>query len=114
VSLEQRLRLIAECDVFACMGDKETVLAAADALREFCICAAIQLADGRIIRGHRHDDCIQTAIKWKAQAFGHQQGFMTSHNRFVGREEAMQLQLASGIESANGYRGGILFSEDLY
>lgn len=82
--------------------------------QEICICAAIQLADGRTIRGHRHDDCIQTAIKWKAKASEHVQGFMTSYNRFVDRKEGMLLQKMAGIESINGYRGDILFSEDLY
>lgn len=28
------------------------------AQREICLCAAILLDDGRIIRGHRHDDCL--------------------------------------------------------
>lgn len=81
---------------------------------EICICAAIQLADGRIIRGHRHDDCIQTAIKWQAEPRAAQQGFVTSRNRFVDRHEGMRLQNAAGIESVNGYRGEVLFSEDLY
>ncbi|MES2111224.1 MAG: hypothetical protein V4577_20890, partial [Bacteroidota bacterium] len=91
---------------------------------EFCICAAIRLADGRVIRGHRHDDCVQTALKWKAagQEIGHlvseQQGFVTSRNRFVGREEAMRLQKALGARSMyspdGNLHGDILFSEDLY
>lgn len=81
---------------------------------EICICAAIQLTDGRIIRGHRHDDCIQTALKWKVELPKHTQGFMTSFNRFVDRREGMRLQKAAGLNSAHGYRGDILFSEDLY
>ena len=82
--------------------------------KEICICAAIQLADGRIIRGHRHDDCIHTAIKWKAPYFESVQGFQTSRNRFVDRYEGMRLQKAAGIESVCGARGDMLFSEDLY
>lgn len=83
---------------------------------EFCVCAAIRLADGRIIRGHRHDDCIQTALKWGVQPTRHSdvQGFVTSRNRFVDRKEGMAIQQAAGIESIVGYRGEILFSEDLY
>lgn len=81
---------------------------------EVCICAAIQLADGRVIRGHRHDDCIQTALKWDADPAYAVQGFVTSCNRFVGRREGMALQKAAGIQSVTGYRGDILFSEDLY
>jgi hypothetical protein len=85
---------------------------------EICICAAIKLVDGRIIRGHRHDDCFHTAGKWKASITFSVQGFMTSQNRFVDRKEAMALQRAAGIPSAmqSDYplRGDILFSEDLY
>ena len=86
---------------------------------EICICAAIRLEDGLVIRGHRHDDCIQTALKWRAagQDIGDAglncQGFVTSHNRFVTRAEGMALQVAAGLMSP---RAGvqILFSEDLY
>lgn len=88
--------------------------------KEICICAAIRLDDGRIIRGHRHDDCIQTALKWRSagQDIGElrmegQQGFMTSRNRFVERKEAYQLQVAAGLfKDRPGVQ--ILMSEDLY
>lgn len=96
---------------------------------EICICAAVRLDDGYIVRGHRHDDCIQTVEKFRAagKMIGvprqDQQGFVTSKNRFVGRKEAMVLQRAAGIPSADliakgfsdpSLRGDILFSEDLY
>jgi hypothetical protein len=44
------------------------------------------------------------------------QGFITSRNRFVNRSEARELQEAAGIASVapGGYRGDLLFSEDLY
>jgi hypothetical protein len=44
------------------------------------------------------------------------QGFITSRNRFVSRSEAMKLQLDAGIPSVvkGGYRGTVLYSEDLY
>lgn len=88
---------------------------------EICICAAIKLNDGLIIRGHRHGDCINnlrqrpdmTDDRYK----GHVQGFITSKNRFVTREEGRKLQDEAGIQSAEkdgGYRGNTLFSEDLY
>jgi len=95
---------------------------------EICICAAIRLPDGRVIRGHRHGDCIHTAAQlidhrwriglepspWSARMC-RDQGFMSSRNRYVDREEGLRLQLAAGIPSADpgGYRGE-LFSEDLY
>jgi hypothetical protein len=43
------------------------------------------------------------------------QGFITSKNRFVTREEGLKLQIEAGIESkGGGYRADRLFSEDLY
>ena len=66
-------------------------------------------------RGHRHGDCMRSAIEAKHSPEG-AQGFMTSKNRFVGREEGRKLQDAAGIKSVDreGYRGKTLFSEDLY
>lgn len=100
-----------------------------DGLRdpEIVVCAAIRLPDGRIFRGHRHTDCIMTAkqvyeftgrygdARWHP-SMCEDQGFITSRNRYVSREEALRLQLAAGIPSASpsGYRAGELFSEDLY
>jgi hypothetical protein len=90
-------------------------------LPEICICAAIITAEGYIIRGHRHDDCMYTADKMgytPARIGDAGQGFMTSTNRFVGRKEAMMLQRAAGLGSAMSddgkLHGTILFSEDLY
>jgi hypothetical protein len=96
---------------------------------EICICAAIRLPDGRVFRGHRHSDCIKTAHvtvtwnggvdsgehHWRADMCN-DQGFITSRNRYVGREEGLRLQLAAGIRSAcpSGYSVRELFSEDLY
>lgn len=96
---------------------------------EICICSAIRLPDGRLIRGHRHGDCIRTAVElidhrhsigleptgWSSSMCD-EQGFITSANRYVGREEGLRLQLAAGIESAcrSGYRHRELFSEYLY
>jgi hypothetical protein len=89
------------------------------AAREVCICSALRLDDGRIIRGHRHDDCVQTALKWReaGQDIGkvrqEAQGFVTSTNRFVDRSEAYALQVAAGLfKERNGVQ--ILMSEDLY
>lgn len=101
---------------------------------EIVICAAIRLPNGKIYRGQRHGDCIRAArefIEYRAAAqdaeyvemaerkdiYG-DQGFITSRNRYVDRQEGMRLQLAAGIESKSadgrGYRGTTLFSEDLY
>jgi len=89
--------------------------------KEIVICSAIKVNrvdDYLIIRGHRHCDCYhnlslrpKTGIKYIQE-----EGFITSLNRFVGREEARQLQDKAGIQSADrdGYRGKFLYSEDLY
>ena len=87
--------------------------------QEICICAAIRFKDGTIIRGHRHDSCYKTAMVMPAlRDYLHQaeQGFVTSANRFVDRGTAWCLQRDAGRVSADpgGYRGEILFSEDLY
>ena len=45
-----------------------------------------------------------------------EQGFITSKNRYVSREEGRKLQDEAGIKSIDkdGYRYNTLFSEDLY
>lgn len=84
---------------------------------EICICAAVITDDGTVYRGHRHGDAMRTAVKHGYRpARADQQGFVTSRNRYVSREEGRKLQDAAGIPSADpeGYRGRTLFSEDLY
>lgn len=89
---------------------------------EIVICSAVRCPDGYIIRGHRHCDAIHTFRgiprykNEKRAPSGENQGFVTSRNRYVGREEAYQLQVAAGIPSHDpgGYRGEELYSEDLY
>lgn len=86
---------------------------------EVCICAAIRLSNGYIVRGHRHNDCLRTIagmqIDFKRPTLA-DQGFMTSSNRFVGRELALRLQIEAEVESVRpgGYIGNELYSEDLY
>lgn len=85
---------------------------------EVCICAAILLADGRVIRCHRHCQGLRVAEEWSEAGQSITvtvQGFLTSRGRFVNRAEGYELQQAAGIPSAaGGYRGERLFSEDLY
>ena len=88
-------------------------------MTEICICAAVICTDGTVIRGHRHRDCFDTIIRKgkKIAKFLDAQGFITSKNRFVNREQGFKLQQAAGVKSANpeGYnKAGWLFSEDLY
>lgn len=88
--------------------------------KEICICSAIKSVDDYVIRGHRHSDCFNTMRQIPRyadqKAYDWEQGFITSKNRFVTREEGRKLQDEAGIESADptGYREGTLFSEDLY
>lgn len=86
--------------------------------KEICICAAVKTTDGLIIRGHRHGDCFYSILRRKKQIdkSTDAQGFITSENRFVNRQEAYLLQINAGITSIDmeGYKGKLLFSEDLY
>ena len=92
--------------------------------KEVCICAAIKMPDGYIVRGHRHNDCIHTIYGIKRYQTGLSkmyeaiiEGFITTRNRFVDRKEGLKLQMAAGIKSADRegkYRGDELYSEDLY
>lgn len=87
-------------------------------MKEICICAAVKATNGKIVRGHRHGDCMQTILRMglKISRSVNSQGFVTSRNRYVTREQGRKLQDAAGIKSADpeGYRGTTLFSEDLY
>ena len=91
--------------------------------KETVICAAIRMNDGYVIRGHRHSDCICAASKIQrykknSHAFGDNQGFVTSLNRYVNRIEGAKIQKAAGIKSkmpeGQEYLHGELYSEDLY
>lgn len=106
-------------------GAISNAYSATERVREIVICSAIRLHDGRVFRCHRHHDGLRTVRDvveshqtgaWEQQyRRQHEQGFVTSRNRFVSRAEGLLLQTAAGIPSArvDGY-GGKLFSEDLY
>lgn len=75
--------------------------------KELIICAAVQMPDGYVIRGHRHNDCLNTAsgMARYMNGYGAVQGFVTSRNRFVGRQEASQIHRGTDAD---------LYSEDIY
>lgn len=88
-------------------------------MKEICICAAVKNTKGKIIRGQAHRDCRDGIIrrgglpskKWRDE------GFITSDNRFVNREEGYKLMQKIGWKSVNpqGYQlCKWLYSEDLY
>jgi len=83
--------------------------------KEICICAAVKDDTGYIWRGHRHSDCIFLIYQRNRCFKNSDQGFMTSCNRFVNRADGYKLQIDAGIPSySGGYRGGLLYSEDVY
>jgi hypothetical protein len=56
---------------------------------EIVICAAVRAKDGKIIRGHRHNDAIRALHDIpgyeQEHCHGDDQGFVTSTNRYVTR-----------------------------
>jgi len=70
-------------------------------LKEICICAAIKTPSG-IYRGHRHGDCFLVMQRKKIlRSTEDIQGFITSRNRFVDRNEGRKLQDIARIESVS-------------
>lgn len=80
---------------------------------------------GLVVCGHRHGQCMWVmgsltglrSVRSGPDSVGeYEQGFLTTHNRFVGRLEAAELAVASGQvlreDLINPMVG--LFSEDLY
>jgi len=87
--------------------------------KERILCAAI-LFNGRLVAGYRHSDCyelIESLIPDLKLPESLPHGFLTSHKRYVSREEGYliakendQLLLKPKLDD----RGEILTSEDLY
>ena len=95
---------------------------------EYVICAAIHFDDGvehvhqpknintgYVISGRRHHNCFATltalGIKREGEAT---QGFLTSKDRFLDRNQSMEVAIACGQVKEEGNIGSPLFSEDLY
>lgn len=87
---------------------------------EVVICSAVLADDETVIHCHRHANGLEALRFYKKKikpiSSYFSQGFVTSKGRYVDRFEALQLQKKAGIESVaeGGYRGDILFSEDIY
>ena len=105
--------------------------------KEFILCAAIDY-NGTIVCGHRHSDCYKTLksllgeINTDDMPKRDNQGFLTSKNRYVGREEAWVIakennQIVYGLKASdhdndillkgleiNEKPKSILISENLY
>lgn len=74
---------------------------------------------GIVFSGHRHGQCIYskcaiTGLR-DAESGENEQGFLTSKNRFVSREEALEIALKQNqVIDHSQIRGNKLYSEDLY
>ena len=76
-------------------------------------CGPENITGGYVVCGRRHSDCFETLhfFKIKASDYDTVQGFLTSDDRFVDRNEAAVIALDSGqIESEKP----VLYSENLY
>jgi len=77
------------------------------------------LDKGIVFCGLRHGQCIYskcaiTGLR-DAESGENEQGFLTSKNRFVSREEGLQIALKQNqVLDLKEIRGDRLFSEDLY
>jgi hypothetical protein len=91
---------------------------------EYILCAAVYYIDGEIyphqpagilsgfvISGHRHHNILSLLHILCPGKKNIIQGFLTSENRFVDRNEARQIAWESGQSDR---KIGMLFSEDLY
>lgn len=79
--------------------------------------SAIKYPNGKIFTGKRHNNCFEEA--WKKneplpKKGSREQGFMTSENKFVSREEAAKIALRNGQVEKLKFSETRLFSEDLY
>lgn len=79
----------------------------------------VNLTTGLVFCGHRHAQCIYTKCSITglrdAESGENEQGFLTSKNRFVSREEALLIALKENqVIDLKEIRGDRLFSEDLY
>ena len=79
---------------------------------EIIMCAAVRASDGKIVRGRRHIDAIralQEMLGYEGeQPRGKDQGFVTSADKFVSREQAYRLHFPNRSEPDE------LQSDDLY
>jgi len=90
--------------------------------KEFILCAAIKWGD-LIISAHRHKDChkllddLVPDIPSRTYPGRDDQGFLTSHNRYVDRREAFKIAKENNQIYHNMHddtEDNFLVSEDLY
>ena len=90
--------------------------------KEYVLCAAM-LYKGIVIPGRRHNDCYELLesllgeVKAEDIPKRDNQGFLTSHNRYVNREEAFRIAKENNQIWHDVFKNdkeGSLVSEDLY
>jgi len=88
--------------------------------QERIICAAVRASDGYVFRGQWHATAmyapfgLQGMPKYKDEKpHGDDQGFVTSLDRYVTREEAWEIAKAAGQLNSRDHQEGELYSEDL-
>jgi hypothetical protein len=78
----------------------------------------VNVDHGMVFCGLRHGNCLYAMCAFtglrQAQAGKETQGFITTKNRFVDREEAARIALSSGQIKKLSYSKKSLYSEDLY
>lgn len=126
------------CEMIKVEEERKTQQHASDNSSERIICAAVWYKEipikkeipfestnprncptGLVFSGHRHGQCIYTKCAVTglrdAESGENEQGFLTSKNRFVSREEALTIALRENqVMDIKEVRGNRLFSEDLY
>jgi hypothetical protein len=78
----------------------------------------VNIEKGIVFCGHRHPHCLHQQIamtgKKQHEVGEYIQGFLTSENRFVDREEAAKIALVANQIDRLNYSNKSLYSEDLY
>ncbi len=69
--------------------------------------------DGVFVEGEHHAACLRKLADWKINHIGAEQGFVTTHERFVGRVEALTIARAAGQVVHKHQPLDKLLSEDL-
>ncbi len=85
----------------------------------FNVYLPININKGIVFCAHRHAQCIYSKVAITglrdAESGENEQGFLTSKNRFVSREEALKIALKENqVIDLTQVRGTDLYSEDLY
>src|SRR6185295_17590009 len=76
--------------------------------REMVKSAAVMYA-GKIFVGHDHVDALEALQKEHPGCFNVDTGFLTTHNRFLSRKEALEI-----AESEGQFRGGFDAVDEMY